>query len=240
MNLKRAFLLLSIAVCTAGVVSAQTEWVDYPGNPVLGPGDPGQWDENGRAPTTVLFDGSVYHMWFQGITSSGYSEIGHATSPDGLPPWTMDPANPVLTRGAPGAWDDDNLSSAAVIYEGGEFKMWYSGWHNGYERGGYATSPDGSVWTKHPGYVLDVGVPGAWDELVVRPGTVIHEGATYKMWYNGYSSAPGNPGRIGYAESPDGISWTKYEDNPVLDSGPPAARDSLDVGWPSGVDVGTS
>lgn len=48
MKVKWTSVLLSVVLLGAGIVSAQNEWVDYPGNPVLGPGEPGAWDEGGR------------------------------------------------------------------------------------------------------------------------------------------------------------------------------------------------
>jgi hypothetical protein len=166
----------------------------------------------------VLFDGSVYHMWFIGWnleeTAGG---MGYATSTDAVE-WTMDPGNPVLTEGEPGAWDESMRAfhNPAVIYDGSQFHMWYSGedGQGGTHRGGYATSPDGITWTKYPDNpVLDLGPPGTWDDTSVRTGAVVLDGDTYKMWYSGWD---GHIVRIGYAESTDGIEWTKHPE-PVLD-----------------------
>ena len=45
--------------------------------------------------------------------------------------------------------------------------------------------------------------------------TVLFEDGEYRMWYKGWSDhVPGFIG-IGYASSPDGIHWQKYEDNPL-------------------------
>ena len=99
MRVKSAAVLVSIVLCGAGMAVGQTVWVDYPVNPVLGPGDPGTWDELARVEPAVLFDGSIYHMWFAGYdaTWSG-GGLGHATSPDGVV-WNVDPLDPVLPPG---------------------------------------------------------------------------------------------------------------------------------------------
>ncbi len=239
MNVKRIALMLSIVVCAAGVVSAQTIWLDYPGNPVIEPGDPGEWDGGARFATSVLFDGTIYHMWFWGTDANGvWGDIGHATSPDKVT-WTMDPGNPVLTRGAPGSWDDQVLIISTVVFDGSLFHMWYTGWHLNRERIGYATSPDGSVWTKYVhNPVIDVGPPGSWYDWQIRPGQVIIEGQTYKMWLAGLQ-ADGSV-RIGYAESGDGISWQMLPD-PILQPGQdPGEWDAFRVVNPTVVSDGST
>ena len=223
---KRLFaVMLSIVLCAAGAAMAQTEWVQYPDNPIVGPGDPGAWDEGGHFVHSVVFDGTMYHMWFTGVDESGgLSDIGHATSADGLE-WTMDPANPVLIRGGAGEWDEGYLFSSAVIHDGTQFHMWYSGDRDGVRSTGYATSPDGSVWTKFSDNpVLTPGDSGAWDEVQAAAWVVMLEGETFRMWYSAADRTPSV--RVGYAESPDGIQWTKRAE-PVLDPGwYPGAWDS--------------
>jgi hypothetical protein len=63
-----------------------------------------------------------------------------------------------------------------------------------------------------------------WDAKRVRYPMVLFDSGTYKMWYNGYGLFGGI--RVGYATSPDGLTWTKYSGNPVLDVGAPGAWDS--------------
>jgi predicted GH43/DUF377 family glycosyl hydrolase len=204
-------VLVPILLCGAAMAIGQTVWDQYPGNPVLGPGDPGSWDEFARVEPTVLFDGSVYHMWFAGYDAAfSGGGFGHAISPDGVD-WTdIDPNNPVLTPGDPGQWDEIVWNRPAVVFDGGLFHMWYAGEDaQGIVRGGYATSPDGSTWTKHLNNpVIDVGSPGSWDERHVRPGTVIFDDGIFKMWYSGWSYSAYVA--IGYAESANGIEWTKW------------------------------
>lgn len=233
MRARRTAVTLSIMLLTAGLTAAQTIWEPDPGIVVLGPGDAGTWDAGGRAAATVLFDGLLYHMWFVGWEEDGDERaIGHATSDDGLD-WEsgMDPLNPVLTRGGPGSLDESYVFSPVVLYFGGQYHMWYSAWHNNKERVLHATSPDGSVWDKdlvnNP--VIDVGPPGSWNDWIVRPGAVILDAGVLKMWYMAADTTP--VGRIGYAESLDGIVWNE---RPfwILVGGGPGAWD-LDVFNPS-------
>jgi len=64
---------------------------------------------------------------------------------------------------------------------------------------------------------------GDWDGNGVRYPMIIQDGGTYKMWYTGNQLF--GPGRVGYATSPDGLTWTKYPGNPILDAGAPGDWD---------------
>jgi predicted GH43/DUF377 family glycosyl hydrolase len=209
MSVKRVAWLLSIFLCAAGAATAQTEWVEHPDNPVIGPGEPGAWDGQGHSAGTVLSDGERYHMWMAGRNEDGNNAIGHATSNDGVV-WEMDPANPVLSRGADGEWDDDFLFAPVVLYDGTQFRMWYGGGDGSVQQVGYATSPDGTTWTKYAGNpVMGVAPSGSEDDWIVRAGSVLLEDVTYRMWFFGASNST-NTFHIGYAESPDGLQWTKH------------------------------
>ena len=210
---------LSISFVLAFWVSAgmaQTEWEKYPGNPVLDLGPNGAWDDYYAYFPDVFFDGIEYKMWYTGNDGSK-RRIGYATSPDGIV-WTKYPGNPVLDLGPSGTWDDSHIKAPRVLFNGTEYKMWYVGQDVSHKRIGYATSPDGIVWTKYPGNpVLDLGPSGEWDDRNVYEHCILVAGAEYKIWYSG---SDGLNQRIGYATSPDGIVWTKYSGNPLVDLGP--------------------
>jgi predicted GH43/DUF377 family glycosyl hydrolase len=57
------------------------------------------------------------------------------------------------------------------------------------------------------------------------------------MWYTGTS---GGIRRIGYATSPDGITWTKYVGNPVVDVGASGSWDESRVSNPTVAKVGST
>jgi len=227
--------MLSAWLVAPGAALAQTEWVDDPVNPVVPAPDPGAWDGWRHLTSVILVDGT-YHMYFEGqeAESAGYDncEIGHATSIDGVE-WTMDPANPVLVRGDGGEWDSGTAGSAVVINDGTGFRMWYRGGREG-ESGlpvGYATSPDGSSWTKHAGNPIMVpGPAGAFDDASISPGTVLFDGSVYRMWYAATRAGDDFRDKIGYAQSDDGLSWTRRSE-PVT---------GLDEGWESDMEVSPS
>jgi predicted GH43/DUF377 family glycosyl hydrolase len=61
--------------------------------------------------------------------------------------------------------------------------------------------------------------PGAWDEKIRERGYILREDSVYHMWYTGYREGVGEAMHLGYATSPDGLTWTRYEHNPIIDSG---------------------
>jgi len=228
MRRKWSWLVVAVVLVIPSVVEAQTDWVDDPVDPVLGPAEPGDWDEGARYPTAVIQVDGIYHLFYngqpEGVVEFEAADVGHATSTDGIS-WELDPVNPVLTRGAMGAWDENALWGVAIVHDGTGFRMWYSGFDSDdiLGRTGYATSEDGSAWTKYAGNpIMDVGSSGSFDDGAVMPGTVIVDDGLHRMWYMSAAettSAGDYDWRIGFAESADGLSWTKHP-TPVLEQGP--------------------
>jgi predicted GH43/DUF377 family glycosyl hydrolase len=147
--------------------------------------------------------------------------------------WFKYPGNPVLVPG-PESWDNIDVSFGKVLFDGSEYKMWYTGAGNIFQIG-YATSVDGMNWNKYSGNpVLSPGDPGSWDAGGVGIPTVIFDGSTYHMWYAGSPTNPLTQIRIGYATSTDGILWQKDTlNNPVLNIGSSGEWDDLWVTHPT-------
>jgi predicted GH43/DUF377 family glycosyl hydrolase len=116
-------------------------WTKFPGNPVLGPGAPGEWDERGVTPQTVYLHQGVFHLLYN---SEPLGKIGLATSENGVL-WRKYPGNPVFTPGGPGAWDS-SLAGTTVVLDGDSLRLWYSAygavseWESAWQIG-YAVSP---------------------------------------------------------------------------------------------------
>jgi len=111
------------------------DWTKYPGNPMIIPADPTQWDGYSVDEPDVHLINGTYHMWYKGWKKPyGVAWIGHATSSDGIR-WERDPENPVLlTTNSPGAWDNFQIYRPRVLLETDRdglgrtiYKMWYSG-----------------------------------------------------------------------------------------------------------------
>lgn len=233
------------------VAPAQTHFSDVIGHPVLGYGEPGEWDDAVVWNPAVVKDGDTLRMWFTGHNESIWTEsttgnIGYAWSVDGYT-WHKFPENPVLR--AELEWEGGKLYGSAVIKDGDTLKMWYGAeWtrsSTGYvispaKSIGYTQSVDGKTWIRHPEPVLEHGSESAWDSDFIVPHTVIKEKNEFKMWY--WAGKPGFPfeeslPQIGLATSSDGIHWAKYDDpltteslyaysDPVLPVGSSSAWDA--------------
>ncbi len=189
----------------------------FAGNPLLRNG-PETYDDLKTGPRAVVVMGpGDYRVWYEAVSSSGITAAAYATSADGQT-WTKQGVviSPDL------AWEESEISPNSVIVEGGLIKLWYHG--GGYPgpggqrlgngRIGYATSPDGLVWTKSGDPVVDIGGPGSFDEQQAAEPRVLHLETEYRMYYTGRDA--NNDNALGMATSPDGVTWTKSPANPIL------------------------
>lgn len=203
-------------------------WTRERANPVLF-AEPQRhaWESGGVVDPAVVYDAKKrrYVMWFNGIGQQyGY---GVATSADGVH-WTKHDANPVVSGGEFGAWDESGLYTIAVLEDGGSYRMYYAVGLNG--RGaslGTATSNDGIHWTKsaaNPLTLTPVTGDDAWNSFgdFYYGAHVIRDGDVWKMWVNAISGANRPYGAIAYATSTDGLTWRKHPESPVL----------CPAGWP--------
>jgi hypothetical protein len=208
----------------APLALAQVDWTYHDLVVPLGP--PGSWNDAGQLVQDVVFDGTTYHLYILGghttVPWTSPWSVGHWTSTSLEGPWVED-NNPVLEP-EPGQWDGYTILSAVVLYDTDTttFRMWYgaTGTQFGQVTAGYAESPDGSTWTKHPGNPLaglEPGPLGTWNDWVISPGAVVKDGASYDMWFSAweYNGGAIDLWRIGHATSIDGIAWSQSPD-PVL------------------------
>ena len=129
---------------------------------------------------------------------------------------------------------DNTLETAEVIYDGTEFKMYYSGYREGesdnpnvenYEIG-LAVSDDGITFSRiqesvdGPIISRDTANENTLDRHAMTSPGVVFENGTYYMVYAGWNvtdqwTGPNAGIRILGATSQDGITWTKRE-TPIL------------------------
>jgi predicted GH43/DUF377 family glycosyl hydrolase len=179
-------------------------WVKDPSNPVLPPGAYGSWDDyclySGGC---VTWDGAQFEIWYQGTNrSTGRGQIGHAYSTDGTH-WTRDPANPVLSWGSEGEWDDKTMESPSVVKKGHHWMMLYpaSSYQSYYRSIGLATAPDTSrvtLWTR-PSTCL--AAPGETFQALVAFRNNTQLSQTFDWWVTVTS-------RTGYTLNPVARSIT--------------------------------
>lgn len=109
-------------------------------------------------------------------------------------------------------------ASNCVIFDEGVYKIWYlscTGWEKLPDGGiqhhyhiKYATSLDGVQWDRDRKVAIDYASPAEYAISVPR---VIKEGGIYKMWFSSRGSATSKYYKIRYAESNDGLQWTRYD-----------------------------
>jgi len=147
-------------------------------------------------------------MWYNGVDTATWKlQIGLATSSDGIL-WTRHAANPVVTVGNWGDYDDIWLGTPAVIRKSGIYEMWYSSASTQsynvvtekFDTVGlcFAYSTDGINWTKHANNPLFNTYTAPYDSVIDDGGPwaadVIYDinNDEYKMWFetfNGFSLA---------------------------------------------------
>jgi len=230
----RTFSLSMFVLLAVVSAPSQTHWFKYEGNPVMDVGSVAAFDSRAAAPTRVIFEDSVYKMWYSGWDgSAGFHgmRVGFATSADGIS-WTKHNGNPILNPD-PSQWDSSVASHAYVIHTDSGYRMWYFGQEGNFRRLGYATSEDGIAWTKSTqNPILDVGPPDSWDERALIYPSVLGPDSVggYRMWFYGFNAAFLQ--RIGYATSTDNVTWTKHPDNPIVKTGSAGSWDATHVGYP--------
>lgn len=120
-------------------------------------------------------------------------------------------------------FEDVFVKDPFLVKVDGVYWMFYVGYDGSHYQIGAATSSDGENWSKNGGNpVLARGGSGAWDEAHVNFPFVVHDASDadaskrWKMWYSGSAVATPSKFSLGYATSPDGVTWTKSGANPLV------------------------
>lgn len=186
------------------------------GEPTLGPGPPGGFDETGAMGSWLLATASerrhYYIGWSRSETDPFHLAIGLATdSGEGGVRFQPTPSSPVLDRS-----DHDPIfvSTPCVRVDDGVWRMWYlsaTAWSGEPPAPRYtirvATGRDGIVWEPQPAPCIDFVHPG---ECAIARPCVLRDGDLWRMWY--CYRGERYPYRIGYAESQDAKTWTRHDE----------------------------
>jgi hypothetical protein len=188
--------------------------------PVITMGSRGAFDDNGVTPSCIVNyqqkKYQYYSGWSLGVTVPFYFYVGLAVSEDGGETYQRVSEAPILGRNAV---DPYLTASPCVLIEEGTWRMWYvsgTGWKTKGSRLRpcyhikYAESPDGIHWLRDGVICIDYQSP---DENAFAHPCVVKADGLYKMWY----SYKGESYRIGYAESNDGIKWTRRDEEVGID-----------------------
>ncbi len=117
--------------------------------------------------------------------------------------------NPVLPQGQQDDWDNQGRLMPTVIFDEGEYKMWYGGWDGTTQRIGIANSIDGISWQIYSGNPILEPISG--EEIQISENSVIRDINEYKIWFT-TQLVNGNY-EIKYATSSNGINWNRH---PIL------------------------
>lgn len=179
------------------------------GEPVLSPGRLGTFDDNGVTPASVVRDGDALHLyyigWNPGTTTRMHIYGGLAISHDDGKTFKRWSEAPILERCRVNPFI--NTAPFALKRGPGDWLMYYvSGveWvHKDLPRYNIqmATSKDGKNWDREGHVCIDFA---EGENALARPYVLIENGI-YKMWF----ASKGENYSMKYAESKDGINWTR-------------------------------
>lgn len=185
--------------------------------PALDLGAPGAFDENGVVPCAAVRHGDEVRLYYAGYQLGQSVRFfvfgGLAISRDGGETFTRYSRAPVCER-----TDDELLFRVihTIFEENGIWRVWY-GAGDDYEVSGsgyqlprynirYMESPDGLTFPRAAGKVVLDCAPNEY--RIGRPFVVKREGF-YQMFFGGGDRRTNY--RLAYAESPDGINWTRSD-----------------------------
>ncbi len=184
--------------------------------PVLTPGEIGCYDGDGIYAESVIKVGSEIRLYTIGVTTGHtrplfYAAIGVATSTDGGHTFTKGAA-PIIDISP---FDPCLVTAPFVLRDGDEWRMWYaSGIRWAHEPQGlqsyyhikYAESDDGINWRRDGRICIDFA--DAHERCIARLW-VVRDAGVYRGWFSVNDGVRGY--RIGYAESADGLRWTRQD-----------------------------
>ena len=151
-----------------------------------------------------------YTGWTRGVSVPFYLHVGLAISENNGPFHRLSRA-PLLDRSPA---DPYLTASPCVRVDGDGWKMWYvsgSEWKatdsgpRHYYNIRYAESMDGVVWHRDGRTCVDYA--NETEHAFARP-CVMRDADRFRMWY----AVRGDRYKIGFAESADGVSWSRLDD----------------------------
>lgn len=226
-------ILVLRGVVLIGKTAVDNEFVAYENNPVMELGNPGDWDGGTAVTLDMVQVDDTYYLFYVGGLSQWDDPptIGFATSTNGIT-WTKSISNPILAGDGTG-FDAAFVADPAIIYEDGTWTLFYGGAPSlpvaldNYMIGRATASDPAGPWTRDANAVLTMGRFDEWDSAFVLPSTILRTSDGYIMYYAGgtdfYSA---DDFMMGMATSPDGITWTKYDD-PTTTMAPYAESDPI-------------
>ena len=198
--------------------------LDVSPSPLMSPGGMGCFDDSGVMGCCLVQRDNekyLYYVgWNLGRTVPFRNAIGLAVWDDRNQRFERLFQGPVLDRTR---LEPHFTASCHVRIENSIYRIWYSscvGWelrkgkpfHRYHVK--YAESFDGIDWQRDGTVALDFIAPYEYAISVPR---VIKEGGLYKAWFSSRAGKHADTYRIGYAESGDGVVFSRCEDRIEID-----------------------
>jgi hypothetical protein len=201
-------------------------------SPLLLAGNPGTFDSDGVMPTCIMFHNETLYMyyigWNRAIDVPFRNAIGVALSKDRGKIFSKAFNGPLLDRSI---HDPCFVASCDILKEGDKFYMWYlsalkwvwtgKNWKHFYHIK-HAISTDLITWTRSGRIAIDFSEPSEY--AISTPRVIKDKLGLYKMWYSYRGGKKNQTYRIGYAESENGLTWIRKDDDIFL----PLSRDGWD------------
>lgn len=216
--------------------------------PILSLGKLGTFDDCGMMPSSVVDWQGVKYLYYIGWnvrnTVPYHNSVGLALSDDGGKTYKRAFEGPIMDRTSEEPYF---CATTCVRIENGIWRNWYlscTGWKmiDGRPEPSYhlkyAESLDGIHWRREGRVAIDYA--DSEEGGIVR-ASLIKESGIYRMWYcyrglSGYRSERENSYRIGYAESSDGLVWTRLDNRAGIELSD-EGWDSFMLAYPEVVDV---
>lgn len=207
--------------------------------PLLDLGPPGHFDEAGVNPSSAFeLNGRpvLSYVGWQRARDVPYACFAGLARVDGTV-LTRLSSEPILP---PTAEEPHIRSATTIVQEDHAYRMWYVGASGWLEWRGkrvprytvrQATSATGHDWSVLPEHAI---VPADEREFGFGRPWVVRDPDRYRMWYS--IRATDRPYRIGYAESTDGYTWTRRDDEVGITASD-EGWDSEMICYPAVIDV---
>jgi predicted GH43/DUF377 family glycosyl hydrolase len=208
-------------------------WEKHAENPLITPAE----QDGGMLSTPCILKDRGAVTLFYG--SRPYIRVATGSMSD-MRRWKRRP-NPVFSAGPTGEFDAAGVNGPEVVRVSEKhWRMYYVGYHPTASQGGMPVHQLGVAESENGGLswrrvihkpAIAHGPEGSYDAFSASACSVARVGSEWWLWYGGIAQVP-YLASICLATSRDGISWKKFDGNPVLRFNPYVPSDAFVVARP--------
>ena len=190
--------------------------------PVISPGNIGLFDDSGTAMGCLILKENKFYLFYLGwnlkVTVPWLNTIGLGISDSIDGDFKKVGMAPIMDRSNE---DPFSISYPFILFDEGKYKMWYGSnltWGNNQSEMHhvikYADSDDLITWKRTN--EVHIGLKYKNEYALSKPW-VIKDENLFKMWYSYRANGSIDSYRIGYAESVDGNTWNRKDENACIE-----------------------